>query len=107
MLPWPRQLVLIVSAGVPADPPRGNEAKGKTEPGKIGAPPGVRHVFPLRFVKANDLRNAIANLFTNVDALERALEQEESAERTADRAYWQPLKAEVEALRRSRRKPQV
>jgi hypothetical protein len=35
--------------------------------------------------------------------LEAALELEEQREREADRAYWTPLKAELEALRRRRR----
>jgi hypothetical protein len=34
-------------------------------------------------------------------ALEQALLAEEMAERERDRQYWQPLKAELEALRRA------
>jgi hypothetical protein len=33
--------------------------------------------------------------------MERALHEEEQAERTADRKYWEPLKAELEALRQT------
>jgi len=35
----------------------------------------------------------------DVVAVERALEGEEAAEREVDRSYWQPLRAELEALR--------
>jgi hypothetical protein len=38
----------------------------------------------------------------NERELEAALVKEEEVEREADRAYWQPLKLELEALRRSR-----
>lgn len=37
------------------------------------------------------------------DALRQALAAEEQAERERDRAYWQPLRAELEQLRHSRR----
>lgn len=40
----------------------------------------------------------------DVAALERALVVEELAERERDRAYWQPLKAELDALRRTKRR---
>ena len=36
--------------------------------------------------------------------LTRALQEEESAERERDRAYWQPLKLELEQLRRAKLK---
>jgi hypothetical protein len=38
-------------------------------------------------------------------ALTAALEAEEKTEREADRAYWAPLRAELEQLRHARRKP--
>ncbi len=37
------------------------------------------------------------------DAVEQALEQEQRAERAADREYWMPLRKELEMLRRERR----
>lgn len=37
------------------------------------------------------------------DAVEQALEQEQRAERAADREYWGPLRKELEMLRRERR----
>ncbi|MDW8308975.1 MAG: hypothetical protein RMK20_06345 [Verrucomicrobiales bacterium] len=40
----------------------------------------------------------------NLVELERALLAEELAERERDRAYWQPLRAELEALRRAKRR---
>jgi hypothetical protein len=45
------------------------------------------------------LEHAIAG---NATALEDALAAEERAERETDRAYWKPLKAELESLRRAR-----
>jgi hypothetical protein len=39
----------------------------------------------------------------DIPAIERSLAEEEAAERAADRAYWAPLRAELEALRRSAR----
>jgi len=36
------------------------------------------------------------------EALEAALRDEESLERQADRSYWQPLRAELEEIRRTR-----
>lgn len=41
--------------------------------------------------------------FGQLDALRQALAEEEQTERQHDRAYWQPLKAELEQLRHSRR----
>ncbi len=40
----------------------------------------------------------------DAEGLAAALEQEEKAEREADRAYWRPLKAELEQLRHQWRK---
>jgi hypothetical protein len=40
-------------------------------------------------------------LSANFDGMVRALAEEESREREADRAYWQPLKRELEQLRRT------
>ncbi|MBL8215248.1 MAG: hypothetical protein JNK87_31300 [Bryobacterales bacterium] len=39
----------------------------------------------------------------DADAVEAALEQEQRAERAADREYWTPLRRELEMLRRERR----
>ena len=39
------------------------------------------------------------------DALQAALEREEQQERERDRQYWQPLRAELQRLRRLRRSP--
>jgi hypothetical protein len=41
----------------------------------------------------------------DADALETALEQEEKTERDRDRIYWEPLKKELEQLRRQRLAP--
>ena len=38
----------------------------------------------------------------NVSALERALDEEEAAERERDKEYWSPLRAELEKLRRTK-----
>jgi hypothetical protein len=46
------------------------------------------------------LHHAIAN---DLNALHNALAEEESRERQADRLYWDPLKRELEALRRDKR----
>ena len=45
----------------------------------------------------NLIRHAISN---DVEALTASLEDEERQERLEDRAYWQPLKLELERLRR-------
>lgn len=48
---------------------------------------------------------AVLGELANSDAqIEVALRDEEAIERQRDRAYWQPLKAELEALRHARRK---
>jgi len=47
------------------------------------------------------LRHAIQG---DQEALETALEQEEKRERETDRRYWQPLRSELEKIRRRRRK---
>ena len=43
-------------------------------------------------------------LNADIEALENALLSEEKEEREADKTYWQPLKAELEQLRRDRLK---
>jgi hypothetical protein len=40
----------------------------------------------------------------DADHVTRALAEEEMAERAADSAYWAPLRAELEALRRAQRR---
>jgi hypothetical protein len=46
-----------------------------------------------------------AALVGNVSGVAIAIEEEERAERTRDREYWQPLKQELEQVRRLRGKP--
>jgi hypothetical protein len=41
----------------------------------------------------------------NVAGLREALDAEARAEQAKDRAYWNPLKAELETLRRAERPP--
>lgn len=43
-----------------------------------------------------------AALSQDLDAVRAALAEEEARERALDRAYWEPLKAELEALRHQR-----
>jgi hypothetical protein len=51
-------------------------------------------------------RQAIeAALSPDLDAVRAALAAEESRERALDRAYWDPLKAELQALRHQRERP--
>jgi hypothetical protein len=51
-------------------------------------------------------RQAIeAALSPDLDAVRAALAAEESRERALDRAYWDPLKAELQALRHQRKRP--
>jgi len=48
------------------------------------------------------VRLALTGDFVNI---ERALREEEDSIRAADHAYWQPLRAELIQMRRSKRKP--
>jgi hypothetical protein len=48
------------------------------------------------------LRHAVN---ADIEALESALDSEERAERTADREYWQPMRQQLEELRRQRPRP--
>lgn len=51
-------------------------------------------------------RAAVRGALTeDVDAIREHLAAEESHERALDRAYWEPLKAELQELRRNRRRP--
>jgi len=43
-----------------------------------------------------------AAMVGDIEAVEKALRDEEDLERARDRAYWAPLKRELEQLRRSR-----
>ena len=61
--------------------------------------------YPDRLASVTDERPLLAMAASQDEAgLEAALELEERQERQADRAYWAPLKAELEQLRRERRK---
>ena len=57
-----------------------------------------------RIFEAPTQRNAaiLARRGASEEEIEVALYDEEKAERALDRAYWQPLKAELESLRRNR-----
>jgi hypothetical protein len=55
----------------------------------------AKEAVPMRAL----IHHAISN---NVSALEAALDTEERQERLEDQAYWQPLKQELERLRRER-----
>lgn len=52
---------------------------------------------------AGDRASVWAALVQDVEAIRDSLQEEEARERERDRAYWNPLKAELEALRHRRR----
>lgn len=60
----------------------------------------VRFSEAARAVAASRPAVAAAHL-PDIAAIERGLAEEESTEKAADRAYWAPLRAELESLRRS------
>ena len=61
---------------------------------------GLATRFPDRAREASAGRIAVAKaLDENMTAVARALDEEERLEREADRAYWEPLRSELEALR--------
>ena len=60
--------------------------------------------FPGVARSATVLRPLVAEAITvNRKSLRQSLAQEQEAERDADRSYWEPLKRELEQLRRGRR----
>jgi hypothetical protein len=59
-----------------------------------------RPAFARRLEAARPLLRIAAT--GNLDRLEKALEREQEAERAADRAYWAPLRKELELLRHTR-----
>ena len=60
-------------------------------------------LFPVEATALRSARPALAHAISNdANALEEALEQERRAEVVADRAYWAPLRQELERLRHSR-----
>ncbi len=65
----------------------------------------LARTHPTEFLHWQSQREVLAVMAAGGDeaALEAALQTEERAERERDRAYWQPLKTELEALRRARR----
>lgn len=64
---------------------------------------GLVILFPVEAAALRSARPALAHAISNdADALEEALEQERRAEVVADRAYWAPLRQELERLRHSR-----
>lgn len=65
----------------------------------------VAQAFPLETTQLTVERNVLDALAQDDEtALIVALEAEEKCERIADRAYWQPLRAELEQLRRQIRR---
>lgn len=58
--------------------------------------------FPSEYAAMAREREALKTLHQGAQALQEALEAEQSAERARDRAYWEPLKRELERLRHSR-----
>lgn len=60
-------------------------------------------LFPAEATAAQSARLAVASALANdMDGVEEVLEQERHAEVAADRAYWAPLRQELERLRRMR-----
>lgn len=59
--------------------------------------------YPGQRVKLLSTR-AVLREIANPEALQTALIQEEANERDEDKQYWQPLKAELESLRRNRKR---
>jgi len=75
-------------------------AEMRTPPFLIGL--ATRH--PELAAQVAATRPALAGaIASDTTLLEAALAEEEAAEREADRRYWQPLRAELEALRREHR----
>lgn len=61
--------------------------------------------FPDAAARIGNDRDATATaLGGSVDAVREELRREEERERTEDRAYWAPLRAELEAMRHARRR---
>lgn len=58
--------------------------------------------FPSDWAEVARERQLLQELQGGDDVLEAALAAEQAAERTRDRAYWEPLKRELELLRHSR-----
>lgn len=87
----------------------------------FGAPTGPRVEFWLRELRTPELLAECAARFpaaaaahpraaaraaqSGLDSIRDALQEEERRERELDRAYWAPLKAELEAMRHSRLRP--
>jgi hypothetical protein len=66
----------------------------------------LARAFPSELAEATGQRPLLSRAASaDRAALEAALESEERREREADRAYWAPLRAELEELRRNRRQP--
>ena len=62
----------------------------------------VAQSFPLAWRECQPHRLVLSTLSAEDDAIEAALRSEEDLERKSDREYWQPLRAELEALRHRR-----
>lgn len=63
----------------------------------------VAHRFPAECSRMSRHRALLALTSGPPDALANALKEEEACEREKDRAYWEPLRRELERLRRERR----
>ncbi len=63
----------------------------------MNMPPDILHVFSA-FARS-EVRPAIAAALMQQD-IEQSLRDEEERERAADRVYWEPLKKQLEELRR-------
>ena len=62
--------------------------------------------FPGQLEELRPARAVLGELSQSEIAIEAALRDEEERERALDRAYWRPLKAELESLRHARRAPE-
>ena len=62
----------------------------------------IARLHPKAFQAALPQRRALQTLAHDDEETEAALREEEDYERRLDRAYWQPLKSELEALRHRR-----
>ena len=58
--------------------------------------------FPVESAAEAQTRPLLREVRGGTSALEQALEAEQQAERARDRAYWEPLKREIEILRHRR-----